>query len=420
MTNHDDLQAVAESYTRLQSQRAVAAELGVTRKWVRTRLRRAAEQGLLGTKPVLPGFRISQTTSTPKGDYVQQRPEFGPEFVPTDGLTVKGKTTLVSGDGRIMHQHVMERADAQAQAAAMRAAVEGFKDEIPQAAPSTFPAGTFTSSDLLNLYVLTDVHMGALAWAEETGDADYDLRISERLVDDWFAAAISLAPPARVGVLAQLGDLLHYDSFESVTPKHRHVLDGDSRFDKMVRVAIRVLRKIVKRMLDKHERVIIVMADANHDPTSESWLRGWMAAHYDEEPRVTVDDSPGTYYAHKHGQVSLFLHHGHRRGVNNVDSVFAGRYREIYGSTKFSYAHLGHKHSDELKTTNLMKVEQHETLAAPDAYAANSGWLSGRSAKVITYHAAHGEVARFTLTPGMVMGAAAANDNQPKTEEKAA
>ena len=34
-----------------------------------------------------------------------------------------------------------------------------------------------------------------------------------------------------------------------------------------------------------------------------------------------------------------------------------------------------------------MKVERHETLAAPDAYAANGGWLSGRSAKVITYHA---------------------------------
>jgi hypothetical protein len=49
-----------------------------------------------------------------------------------------------------------------------------------------------------------------------------------------------------------------------------------------------------------------------------------------------------------------------------------------------------------------MKVEQHETLAAPDAYAANGGYLSGRSAKVITYHMDYGEVGRFTLTPAMV------------------
>jgi hypothetical protein len=160
------------------------------------------------------------------------------------------------------------------------------------------------------------------------------------------------------------------------------------------------------------------MADANHDPASESWMRGWMAAHYEDEPRVTVDDSAGTYYAYKHGDVSLFMHHGHKRRIGDVDSVFAGRYREIYGSTKYSYAHIGHLHSDELKSTNLMKVERHETLAAPDAYAANGGWLSGRSAKVITYSAEHGEVARLTLTPGMVAGAAsrpvAANDNSPE------
>jgi len=49
-----------------------------------------------------------------------------------------------------------------------------------------------------------------------------------------------------------------------------------------------------------------------------------------------------------------------------------------------------------------MKVEQHETLAAPDAYAANKGYLSGRSAKVITYHKRVGEVFRSTVSAQMV------------------
>lgn len=115
--------------------------------------------------------------------------------------------------------------------------------------------------------------------------------------------------------------------------------------------------------------------------------------------------------------MTLFYHHGHRRGVGNVNSVFVGKYREAYGRTRFSYAHVGHKHADELKSTNLMKVEQHETLAAPDAYAANGGWLSGRSAKAIFYHARFGYVGRVVLTPEMVAGAAgmqAANDNEPR------
>jgi hypothetical protein len=59
----------------------------------------------------------------------------------------------------------------------------------------------------------------------------------------------------------------------------------------------------------------------------------------------------------------------------------------------------------------------HETLAAPDAYAANGGWLSGRSAKVIYYHRKFGFVGNNIMTPEMVLGAAkmqAANDNEPQ------
>jgi hypothetical protein len=126
------------------------------------------------------------------------------------------------------------------------------------------------------------------------------------------------------------------------------------------------------------------------------------AAVYENEPRVTVDTSPNTYYAIQHGLTALFYHHGHKKKFKDVDTVFAGRFREIYGSTKFAYGHTGHLHSDEMISTNLMKVERHETLAAPDAYAANGGWLSGRSAKVITYHKRFGEVGRITLTPEMV------------------
>lgn len=69
----------------------------------------------------------------------------------------------------------------------------------------------------------------------------------------------------------------------------------------------------------------------------------------------------------------------------------------------FQSTRLGHLHSDEMRSmSTTMKVEQHETLAAPDAFAANGGWLSGRSAKVITYSKRFGEVGRLILKPEMV------------------
>ena len=52
-----------------------------------------------------------------------------------------------------------------------------------------------------------------------------------------------------------------------------------------------------------------------------------------------------------------------------------------------------------------MIVEQHRTLAAPDAYAARGGWLSGRDAKVITYHRDYGEVSRLTINSDMIRDA---------------
>jgi hypothetical protein len=405
-----DLDMLRESvalYQRLGNNKIrAAAELGITRASFQSRMRRAAKHGLLGTQPVLDGFEL-RSISTQRGpngelqrEWIKQTPEPGESFTLPEGHVVKGVSALTNADGQIVQQWTKTGLDATAQAVAMRAVADALKEEIPREAPT--PAPRQGRVDLLNCFVATDVHLGCLAWSEETGSEDYDLKIAEKLLMDWFSAAIAQSPPADTAVFAQLGDFLHHDAHESVTPAHRHVLDADSRLQKIIRVAIRCLRRIIAMLLEKHSRVHVIMADANHDPAGGAWLREMFAAFYEDELRITVDSSASTYYVYQFGQVSLFFHHGHKRKISDVDSVFAGRFREIYGSTKYSYAHLGHLHSDELRSSNLMKVERHETLAAPDAYAANGGWLSKRSAKVITYHQSHGEVGRITLTPGMV------------------
>jgi hypothetical protein len=49
-----------------------------------------------------------------------------------------------------------------------------------------------------------------------------------------------------------------------------------------------------------------------------------------------------------------------------------------------------------------MKIIQHATLSARDAYASRGGWLSEREASAITYHTKFGQVARNTVTPEML------------------
>lgn len=410
----DDAALAAQFYRENgYSERAAATASGLPRSTYQGHLKAATRYGLnLKAPAAQPGMRISQVSEQMDADgiirarSVQQKPEHGEAFAVPDGHRIKGVSALVNPDGQEIVKWIKTSEDTAARDAAMRAVVDAFKDELPRAETVILNSRVQYNDNLLNQYCVTDLHFGMLAWGEESG-ADYDLKIAEQLLLDWFAAAIKQSPDAGTAVLAQLGDLLHHDAHASVTPEHRNVLDADSRLQKMIRVVIRTMRRIITMLLEKHQTVHVIMADANHDPAGGAWLREMFAAFYENEPRVIVNASASTYYVIEHGETSLFYHHGHKRRIGDVDSVFAGKFREIYGRTKFSYAHIGHLHSDELKSTNLMKVERHETLAAPDAYAANGGWLSGRSAKVITYSKKFGEVGRMTLTPEMVAGAAA-------------
>lgn len=319
-------------------------------------------------------------------------------------FSVKGVSTYYNQSGEVIGQWVKTRLDDDKMQAVLLEAVESLKENIPKVKPVTPPKASL--EDLLNCYVISDYHLGMLAWDEEAGD-NWDIKIAEDLIIKWFGVAIAQAPNSKQAVFAQLSDFLHFDGMDAVTPASKHLLDVDTRFAKLVRSAIRILRQVIQMLLTKHEKVHLIMADANHDPVSQIWLREWFSVLYENEPRITIDTSPNPYNAYEFGKTALFFHHGHKRNVVNVSSVFAQMFREIFGRTKYAYAHTGHLHSVNVKEDNLMIVEQHRTLAAKDAYAARGGWLSGRDAKVITYSKDFGEVSRLTISSDYVKGASA-------------
>jgi hypothetical protein len=290
--------------------------------------------------------------------------------------------------------------DAEKRDQLMREVIEALKEEIPRLTALPAPQASLNEK-LCNCFVITDFHLNALSWKEETG-ANWDVDIAERTLVAWFAQAIAMSPNAETAIFAQISDLLHSDGLEPLTPASKHVLDVDTRFQKVVRIVIRVLRQVIDMLLAKHQRVHILMADANHDPVSQIWLREWLTVLYENEPRITVDRSPSPYNAFEFGKVALFFHHGHKRKIANVSEVFAAKFREMYGRTKYAYVHMGHLHHLDVKENAMMVVEQHRTLTAPDAYAARGGYLSGRDAQVITYHKDFGEVSRVKVSYEML------------------
>ena len=240
-----------------------------------------------------------------------------------------------------------------------------------------------------------------LAWHEET-DEDWDTDIAERVIVGWFAEAIRRAPKADKAVLAEIGDLLHSDSLEPLTPASKNVLDADSRYPKVVRLVIRIMRQVIALLLEEYQSVTVIVAEGNHDPSGAIWCREMLAALYDAEPRLTVDQSPKPFYCVEHGRTSLFFHHGHQVKMGAVDRVMAAEFRDVYGRTDHSYAHIGHLHHKGQQESQLMVVEQHRTLAARDAHAARHGYNAGTDASCITYHDTHGEVGRVTISRAMI------------------
>lgn len=361
----------------------IAAKLNIDRKAVRDRL-----EGVI-KKSALQGF-------SPRHDRKNVMPE---------GEVTRGHSILYDADNKPVMTWVKTRADTNQQIEMMREIVRGMCEEIEPVKP--VPAPEVNADHLLNCFVVTDYHMGMLADQDEvnasgqTGNSDWDLKIAEETLVNWFAEAIRISPDADTAIYAQLGDFAHYD-YEPLTQASKHLLDSDSRNFKIVRATIRVTRRIIKMLLEKHKHVHIKWCDANHDPFSAIWMRELLTALYENEPRVFIDNTADTYYCYEFGKTALFFHHGHKRKVANVDTVFAAKYREVFGRTEHAYAHMGHYHSIDKKETNLMVVEQHRTLASADAYSSRGGWLSGREANVITYHRDFGQVAYNTISYKMI------------------
>lgn len=313
-----------------------------------------------------------------------------------DGYLVKGVSTYYNSEGQKAGQWVKSSLDNERVTEIRQAAIEAMCGDLPRLLASPAPAKTI--DQLCNLYTFTDYHLGMLAWHKE-GGADWDLKIAEAVLWNSFHRMVEAAPAAATAVLNIQGDFLHSDGLLPVTPAHKHVLDQDGRFSKIVTIAIRVLRRLIDHALAKHDKVHLLIVEGNHDEASSIWLRHMFSALYENEPRLTVNDSELPYYVYQHGEVMLAFHHGHKMKNEQMPMLFAAQFPVMWGQTKARYCHTGHRHHLDEKEYSGMTVTQHPTLSARDAYAARGGWIAERAAMAITYHKKQGQYGRTFVSP---------------------
>lgn len=411
----DQLAERVAAYREHGSMNKAARALGVARSTFQSSMQRAAEKGLLGTAPVLPGYAIKSVASKQGDAWVKQTKEHGEVFQVPEGHTVKGVSALVDADGRTIQawqKTAVDRNPADLAEALKRA----FENYEPYSEPVKPPA--YCDESLLNLVPCNDWHVGMFAWRRET-DTNWDLKIAEREIGRGIEDAVARSPRAATAIVLGGGDITHSDNHSNETEKSRNKLDVDGRHIKTVEVAGRLMARTVDAALRHNDRVIVRNLKGNHDKETAAAVAWFLSAWYRHEPRVHVDLDQSIFFYHQHGKVMLAATHGHEAKLRDMPQIMASRRAEMWGATLYRYAHGFHVHhkSGFVTEGGGVVAESHQAPIPQDAWHYGAGFISGRSLQTITYHADMGEVARVRVA--LTDRPVAANDNR-KTEEKAA
>lgn len=389
--------ATAALYREHGSERAAARAAGIARSTFKDRLRRAAERGLLGYKPVLPGFRVSQTTTefdaagNVTAEHVQQKPELGAAFEMPAGHVVKGVSALTDPDGRVIHQWIKTRTGTEAVVEALKAAFDQYKGRA-----RLVPMPRRVDAKLLSVYPIADQHNGLLAWGRETGES-YDLSIGCARLRASMGRLVAQSPSSREALIVNLGDWQHTDDQRNMTPHGHNILDVDSRYFKILTTGVRLMCDCIELALQRHANVRVVNIPGNHDPHASIALTVALDAFYSRNPRVTIEQEPCDVWFRRFGATLIGATHGHNMKPDAMAMSMAVRRRKDWGETKYHWFLFGHIHHETMKEVGDVRCESFQTLAAKDAHAVKSGYNAGQSLVSVTLHRETGEIGRHRV-----------------------
>lgn len=335
-------------------------------------------------------------------EYVTSVPERA-QHKPLDGAVLSRRSALVDAEGNIIQQWLIEKPEDRAKQEQWGAIAAELLAPIARAPWIEAPLSV--NYDLLTAYPIGDHHLGMLSWKHETGDS-YDIDIGENLLMGAVDDLVARSPASYTGLVVILGDYMHYDGFEAVTPTNRNLLDADGRYPKMVSAGLRLARRMIDRAAAKHEIVRVIVEIGNHDPSCAIFLMIALANIYENNPRVVIDTSPKHFHYYEHGLCLIGTHHGHGRAAKaeQLPLIMAADQPEAWGRTKYRYWWTGHVHHQSVKDFAGVSVESFRILPPGDAYAANEGYRAPRDMKAIVLHKQHGEVARMIVNPSMLKG----------------
>ena len=282
---------------------------------------------------------------------------------------------------------------------------EGIKELLADLKPRKWkPIKRAENRDLLVELSLLDAHFGKLAWAAETGEDNYDLRIAEEVYINAahdLLARVENDPIAKI-VLPLGSDFFHVDSWLGTTTKGTLVDSSDDRFQKVFKVGCQAVRHLIEYCRNIAE-VECLWIPGNHDTATSWYMCQYLSAWFREDKHVTFDNSPLARKYLRFGNNLLAYTHGDQPALAKLPLLMAVESPADFGATKYRAWRVGHFHKKAQTshtagdTHNGVKIDVMPSLSATDRWHFDHGFVrNARAAEIWLWDREEGYVGHFS------------------------
>jgi hypothetical protein len=251
---------------------------------------------------------------------------------------------------------------------------------------------------------IPDIHYGLLAWADETRDKHYDIKIAEQTFLDCVDYIIKATKDFKIKkILFPIGnDFFNVNSALNTT-FNGTIQDEDCRWQKSFTFGRRMAIKAIDMLLTVAD-VEVPIIPGNHDLERIYYLGEVLKAWYKNTDQITIDNSPLHRKYYSWGKCLIGFDHGSKsRGrkmkLEDLPLIMADEVPKLWANAEYKEIHTAHLHSLRATEKRKVRIITLPSLVPLSAWASAEGYNHLKEAQAFLWHKERGNVSTIYYHP---------------------
>ena len=248
---------------------------------------------------------------------------------------------------------------------------------------------------------LADHHFGKLSWGQETGHANYDVKIATELF--WRAFNALLEQSLVFGFYDEIwfvvgNDLFNADDISGRTTAGTYV-ETDVRHEKTYSGVSHLILEAIEVLRAHAKKIKVVVVPGNHDYHATFHLGCALECYFHKYTDVEVDNRPMVRKYQQFGQTAHMYTHGDKGRRPDFPALFAREVPKMWAACAFHEIKTGHNHVEKTDERHGVIIRTMPSLCPPDAWHSENGYVGNlRSSQALIYHPNRGLIATMIYT----------------------